>query len=720
MPRGVGLIAAGDGGNCQRSVDLSGLNPPQREAVLRTEGPLVVLAGAGSGKTRVITHRIAYLLELGVPPERIVAVTFTNKAAGEMRERIATMVGRSTASALVLGTFHSIGAQMIRTEPETFGLDSPRFSILDQGDVLGIVRGLLREHGHHGADDRRFDIAGVTGRLSLWKNAFFTSADLEREIVDEYDVVGASIYDAYEDRLRSLGAVDFDDLVCLIGKSLAANLEAREDWRSRFDYFLVDEYQDTNTAQLQMLVQMCGPPHNLCVVGDDDQAIYGWRGAKIENILRFTEMFAGAATVKLEYNYRSRPHILACANSVVRNNTARNDKTLIPTKKGGEPVDLVVAADGDQEAQWVGRQIRKLLVEQDISGTEIAVLYRSAMQAKAIEEQLQLHGIRYRVLGGQSVYDKKEIKDALAYLKAIVSPRDELALRRALETPPRGIGRQTIEALKRHATARNIPLCDAVHAAGAGNGAVEGVPTRAVAALGQFSAMVRAAQARARAEGSAAAALRGVLDHIGFKDHVRREMGSDTATDHRMTGVEWLLGSVDRYEQRRKERGKPVRWSEYFGTVALDKSATEPDAEADPEESLSGRGEITLATLHSAKGLEWDFVFLIGLEEGNLPHRRVAAPRISDAIAGDLEEERRLFYVGITRARERLWLTRTAMRLDRGREMPRPPSRFVEELPADSIRSYEIAQQEELSPNAIEDMAAAFLAMTRPPSEPAA
>jgi DNA helicase-2/ATP-dependent DNA helicase PcrA len=694
-------------------VDLSGLNPPQQQAVLCTEGPLCVLAGAGSGKTRVITHRIAHMLELGVPAERIVAVTFTNKAAGEMRERLAKMVGRGTAQDIVLGTFHSIGARIMRTEPETFGLDSPKFSILDQGDIIGMVRGLLREHGHHGADDRRFDIGGVTGRLSLWKNAFFTSKDLEREIVDEYDVVASSIYDAFEDRLRSLGAVDFDDLVCLVASSLMKNQQARDDWRGRFDYFLVDEYQDTNTAQLEMLRQLCGPPHNLCVVGDDDQAIYGWRGAKVENILRFDEMFPGGTTVKLEYNYRSRPQILECANGVVRNNKVRNDKTLIATKRPGEPVDLAIAADGEQEAQWVGRQIFKLVVEDRVGADEVAVLYRSAIQAKAIEEQLQLHGIRYRVLGGQSVYDKKEIKDALAYLKTIVTPRDELALRRALETPPRGIGRQTIEALKRHAAARNQPLIDAVHAAGASASAVEGVTSRAAAALSGFSTMIRAAQARARAEGSAAAALRGVLEQIGFADHVRREVGSDTATEHRMAGVNWLCGSVERYEERRRAKGTAPRWSEYFGTVTLDKSDSDGDEQA--EKTHDDGGEVTLATLHSAKGLEWDFVFLIGLEDGTLPHRRVAAPRISDAIAGDLEEERRLFYVGITRARERLWLTRSAMRIDRGRELPRPPSRFIEELPADSVRAYEIAKREELSPNAIGDMAAAFLAMSRPP-----
>jgi DNA helicase-2/ATP-dependent DNA helicase PcrA len=270
----------------------------------------------------------------------------------------------------------------------------------------------LREHGHHGADDRRFDVGGIVQRISLWKNAFFTADQLEREIVDEYDVTAASIYAAYEDRLRSLGAVDFDDLVCLPALRLRGDDDGRARWRDILDYVLVDEYQDTNTAQLEMLRQLCGPPHNLCVVGDDDQAIYGWRGAKIENILRFAEMFEGAQVVKLEENYRSRAPIIHCANAVVRNNKARNDKTLIPVRQGGELVTEVIAGDSAQEATWVGQQIRKLVIESRIPGDEVAVLYRSALQAKAIEEQLQEHGIRYRVLGGQSVYDKKEIKDA--------------------------------------------------------------------------------------------------------------------------------------------------------------------------------------------------------------------------------------------------------------------------------------------------------------------
>ncbi|HET6583176.1 MAG TPA: UvrD-helicase domain-containing protein, partial [Nannocystaceae bacterium] len=474
-------------------MDLSRLNPSQRAAVECTEGPLCVLAGAGSGKTRVITHRIGHLLELGVPPERIVAVTFTNKAAAEMRERLAAMVGRKVAADLVLGTFHALGARMMREDPEGFELDSARFTILDQGDVIGVVRGLLREHGHHGYDDRRFDIPAVVQRISLWKNDFVEAHDIEKHVVDEYDAVASSIYAAYDDRLRSLGAVDFDDLVCRIAARLRDDDRVRARWRSQVDYTLVDEYQDTNTAQFEMLRQLCGPPHNLCVVGDDDQAIYGWRGAKIENILRFPGLFPGTKVVKLEENYRSRAAILECANAVVRNNKARNDKKLVPTRKGGDKVQLVVAGDGAEEAQWIGRRIRKLLVEDGVSGDEVAVLYRSALQARAVEEQLQSHGIRYRVLGGQSVYDKKEVKDALAYLKTIVAPRDELALRRALETPPRGIGRQSLELLKRHAASSGGHLVDAVHDAAR----VPGLPARALTALQQFSTLVRSAQAEA-------------------------------------------------------------------------------------------------------------------------------------------------------------------------------------------------------------------------------
>ena len=694
-------------------MDLSHLNPSQRKAVVTIDGPLLVLAGAGSGKTRVITHRIQNLIGLGVPPDRIVGVTFTNKAAGEMRERLAGMVGKTVADEVLLATFHSLGARLLRMDPDGFGLPSGRFSILDQGDVFGIIRSLMREHGHHGAgEDRRYDIPAIAQRISLWKNAFlpFTLEAAEAEIIDEYDVVAASIYPAYEDRLRTLGAVDFDDLVCLVARTLAEKPEVKEKWQNKFDYLMVDEYQDTNDAQLEFLRQLCRPPHNLCVVGDDDQAIYGWRGAKVENILRFDQMFDGTTVVKLEENYRCRSQILHCANVVVAHNKTRHDKTLIPTRGEGPPVQMVIANDGPEEAQWVGKKIRSLIVDDRVSPNDIAVLYRSALQAKSIEEELQQHGIQYRVLGGQSVYDKKEVKDAMAYLKTILTPRDELAVRRALETPPRGIGRVSMGRLSNFAKENKISMLEAVHRADQ----VGGISSRGLDSLDRFSRMIRSAQIRAREHGDAAAALEYVLDTVGFVDHVKKEIGNEEAAGHRLKGVDWLKGSIGRYEQRMRQQDKKPRWSEYFGMVTLDNNNSE---DKEKEEEAKRKGQVSLATMHSCKGLEWDYVFIIGIEEGVLPHRRVSAPRASDAIAGDVEEERRLFYVGITRAREKLWLCRSKHRVERGKTVPRDPSRFIEELPDEGIELYDISSEEEMTSDAMDDMAAAFLSKIKPPGE---
>lgn len=691
-------------------MDLGHLNPSQHRAVTTTEGPLLVLAGAGSGKTRVITHRAQYLLEQGVPPDRIVAVSFTNKAAAEMRERLAGMVGRNLAGELVLSTFHSLGVRILREDPETFGLSGSRFSILDQGDVYGVVRSLLREHGHHGAGvDRRFDLGAVVQRLSLWKNAFVTPENVQDHVVDEYDVVTASIYEPYADRLATLGAVDFDDLVCRVAFVLAHDVDARNRWQGKFDYFMVDEYQDTNSAQLEFLRGLVRPPHNLCVVGDDDQAIYGWRGADVRNILAFDQHFPGAEVIKLQENYRSRGPILRAANDVVKNNKDRHEKELVITRGGGEPVNIVVAPDGHAEAGWIGRKIRSMVVDDCVPATEIAVLYRSALQAKPIEEELQTHGIAYRVLGGQSMYDKKEVKDVQAYLKALVTPRDELAVRRALETPPRGIGRVTMELLASYAKAHRVPLIEAVHR----HETIPGIGSRPAAGLARFSGLVRRAQGRMR-EAGASAALNEILETIQMRDHIRREVGSDSATDFRWGSVQWLVGSVDRYEKRMAAKGAKPKWAEYFGTLALD--GGREDKEQEDERPM---GKVTLATLHSAKGLEWDHVFIVGLEEGTMPHRRVSSPRASDAISGDLDEERRLFYVGITRARERLWLTRGAGRIDRGREVERVPSRFLEELP-DDVVDYDISKEEEMTSDDIGSMADAFLASIAPPPEPEA
>ncbi len=686
-------------------MDLSHLNPEQREAVLCTEGPLLVLAGAGSGKTRVITHRIQHMLELGIPAESIVALSFTNKAANEMRERLMHMVGKE-AERLVLSTFHSLGVRMMRSDPEGFGVPQ-RFSIFDQGDVYGVIRTCLREEGFHGnIGDRRFDVAAVAQRISLWKNEFLDEGEVKRRAkspaAGEYDEVAAAIYQAYDDRLHQMGGVDFDDLVCRIASRLREDEALRARWTDRFRYLMVDEYQDTNTAQFEMLRQLLGPQQNLCVVGDDDQAIYGWRGAKVANILGFDLYFRDAKVVRLERNYRSRPPILRAANTVIRHNEARHEKQLLPTKEGGDTVRVVVCPEAEQETKWIGRKIRDLIFDDRVPATQIAVLYRSARQAKPIEEYLQADGIPYRVLGGQAAFDKKDVKDALAYLKLIVAPWDEMALRRAMDTPSRGIGRRSVEHLTAFARQHQVRLIDAVHR----HGEIPELAKGPAAALANFSRQIRAASAKSRQQKSVIEPLRDFLSEVRLRDNILKETGNPEASKARWEGVEWLFRSVGRFEERARNQGKGS-WSEYLGNLALDRDKQKEEGEdAAP---IRIEGQVTLATMHSSKGLEWDKVFVIGAEEGTMPHKRVEAARASDAVSGDLEEERRLFYVGVTRARETLWITRAENRIHRLRNVEVKPSRFLEEL-GDTVEVYDVTKEERLTPDKMDAMADAFFA----------
>jgi superfamily I DNA/RNA helicase len=679
-------------------MDLSGLNPEQRDAVVTTEGPLLVLAGAGSGKTRVITHRVVHLLERGVAPGNVVALSFTNKAADEMRERLHKMVGKQVADALVMGTFHSLGAAMMRERPDQFGVPK-KFGILDQGDVYGVIRAVLRDLGLGGQNaERRFDLGAIAQRISLWKNDFITPHQAMNDLSfeTEYDEAAAAVYGPYEERLQALGGVDFDDLICRIARALTADPACRKYWQDKFHYIMVDEYQDTNRAQLEVVRQLAGPAENICVVGDDDQAIYGWRGAKVANILGFDMYFKRARTIKLEQNYRSFAPICRCANAVIARNTSRHDKQLVPQRRGGDKVTHVVAPDGDQESRWIGRTIFRELHEGGKQPDEIAVLYRSAKQADAIEALLQEHGVAYRILGGQAFYDKKQVKDALAYLKVMVAPSDDLATRRALDVPSRGVGLKTLEHLTEFARHRNLSLAETIHR----HEEVPDLPSRSVAGLRSFSTAIKRAQAHYYSSGSAVAPLRALLEGVGFREHMIKESG-ETAATARWDGVLWLFDALARFEQKHRAKGQ-VRYNDFFQVMNANKD--EPDDGA-------ARGKVTLSTLHSAKGLEWPIVFLIGCEEGTMPHKRVSSPRISDAIAGDLEEERRLFYVGITRARDRLYITRAATRLERGAEVPRKPSRFLDDLPDDQVTVYDVAREERLGASDIAAKADAFLAM---------
>ncbi len=659
------------------------LNAEQREAVEHGEGPLLVLAGAGSGKTRVITARIARLVGLGAKPESILAVTFTNKAAREMRDRVGRIVGPEIAKALWLSTFHRFGVRFVREESKTLGLGS-RFSIFDQGDSLGVIRQLLRGEV---PSDRRLDAQAVASRLSLWKGALL-EPDEVRAKDDEYDQAALSIYAQYEQTLQSMHAVDFDDLIVKPVKLLRDDPETRERWTARFSHILVDEFQDTSQAQLDLVRLLVNRNGNLCVVGDDDQSIYGWRGARVENILDFERYFPGASVATLDRNYRSRAAILSVANAAIGQAPKRRyAKTLKPTRDGGKPVRVCVLPEPSHEAKFVASEIRSLR-DKGVSLGEIAVLYRSNTQAKLLEEELRIEGVPYRVYGGTRLFDRKEIKDGVAYLRATLNPRDDLSLRRIINTPPRGLGAQSVKLLAEHADRAGISLSKALTQAAA----VSGLSARARDSAARFGAAIESAH-RGFHTGAFAQTAATLFSSTGMLAE-----GDDAHLKARRANLEFLLQSIGRLEKR--SRADRDALQQLLHTLSLDTS-DEPDN--------SDQQEVTLSSLHSAKGLEFSVVFLIGCVEGILPHSRTTDPKITDVTMADLEEERRLFYVGVTRAKDLLYLTRSKERLSRGRLSKLTPSRFLQGLPSDDVEVYERAESQEMGRAEVADMAKALL-----------
>ena len=660
-----------------------GLNSQQRAAVEHGQGPLLVLAGAGSGKTRVITARITRLIGDGVDPSRILAVTFTNKAATEMRERVGKLTGAHTAGAVWLSTFHSFGVRFVRAEAKALGLGK-RFTIFDQGDSLGVVRELLVAEEPTG---RRLDAQSVLSRISLWKNAML-APHMVRAKDDEYDQSAAAIYGSYEERLRTMHAVDFDDLVVKPVELLRNRAALRRRWQRRFDHVLVDEFQDTNEAQLALVRLIANERGNVCVVGDDDQAIYGWRGARVENILDFETHFPGARVTKLEYNYRSTAAILNVANAAIERSKARPYAKSLKTKRaGGDPVRLCVFAEPQQEAEFVAKEIRSLAK----AGTDLsdfAVLYRSNTQAKRIEEELRIAGVPYRVFGGTRFFDRKLIKDAVAYLRVAMNPRDELSLRRIVNTPTRGLGAQSMARVSEYGEDLGIGLLEALRRAED----IDSLSSRARRAATELAgALDRASHAFRR--GTFRAPANELFESAGL-------FRADRDEDSRRAGEQlgFLLQSIERVEARRgADRDALLHLLHH---MTLDQGQDDVEARG---------GEVTLSSLHSAKGLEFDVVFLVGCVEGVLPHARVTDPKVNDAVAGDLEEERRLFYVGVTRARRTLYLTRAKERVHRGRLVKLTPSRFLEGLPEPDVVDYEREESRELERHEIADMAKALL-----------
>jgi DNA helicase-2/ATP-dependent DNA helicase PcrA len=671
-------------------IALHELNPPQREAVVTTDGPLLVLAGAGSGKTRVITYRVAHLLDLGVPADRILAVSFTNKAADEMEERVGRLVG-ARGRRLTLSTFHALGLQILKAEREALGF-TQGFTIYDSSDQLGIIRELLRQIH---IEDRRFDAKAILFRISLAKNAFLTPQAYAEQVHeamrdDEYDLITAELYPRYEAALANFHALDFDDLITRTVRLLDEDEGVRKRWAERYRWVMVDEYQDTNRAQEKLMEHLARPSGNLCVVGDDDQSIYGWRGAEAEHILAFEHRWPGAKIVRLEQNYRSTPQILDAANGVIRNNKKRHSKTLWTARAPGDKLRMIVADDSEAEAKFVAEEIEILRATRGYALSDCAVLYRSNVQARPMEEALRNQRIEYEVIGGQSFFERKEVKDAIAYVKLTLHPRDEIALRRIINYPARGIGAATVDKLAAWAKARGVGLSDACSAVAKKEGLGElggedpapELDTRQRNAVSAFGDLIERGRVAIHT-GVIRDAVKTLLEEAGIFDDIRSAAPSQVAAQKRLEHLDGFLQALERFPS-----GALDELRAYLHRLTL--RTNDDDADDGP------RDKVTLVTLHGSKGLEYPVVFLVGMEEELLPHRRTLYPQGPDvtqaSAAGldiDLSEERRLMYVGITRAREVLYLTRSRVRGQRGGSRDRTPSRFLDEISAELYETRE-------------------------------
>ena len=669
-------------------VDLSSLNPQQREAVEHLAGPMLVLAGAGSGKTRVLTYRVAYLIDRhAVPPTDILAVTFTNKAADEMRDRIATLLG-GTIGGLQVGTFHAVAARLLRRYASVLrprvddaGREwswTPTFQIYDAEDSERLVRRILVEE--LALDPKRFSPRAVHSAISYAKNHLRTAADLAHDAAttgNAYLAHVARVFERYDQALARANALDFDDLLVKLVE-LARHPEVRERLRSRFRFLLVDEFQDTNAAQYAFLRELASPElgghGNLFVVGDDDQSIYRWRGADPTLILRFDEDFPSAKIVKLEQNYRSTARILRAANEVIRHNLTRRGKTLWTANPEGEPVRIAELPEDAAEATWIVQQIEETRRREHRPLRAFAVLYRTNAQSRALEEALRRAGIPYRLVGGIRFYERREIKDVLAYLRLIANPQDDEAFHRAIQWPARGVGDKSVDVLRAWAASQGLPVFEAARRVSEVPDLRPTVRPILAAFAGQIAKWAAQAASGARLE----ALLRDVLAEGGLWDALRQ----DEEAEERLRNVEALVAGAADFDRLweagdprvrgllAEEDGALRRLDAFLAQAALLASVDSYDPTADA---------VVLMTLHAAKGLEFDVVFIAGLEEGVFP-----LARAYDEPA-DLEEERRLFYVGVTRARQRLILTWGRRRRRGGEWLPSAPSSFLRALPEDVV-----------------------------------
>lgn len=635
------------------------LNDRQCEAVKHTEGPLLITAGAGSGKTKVLTCRIAHLLELGVAPYRILAITFTNKAAKEMKERVTNLVG-AQADSIWLSTFHSFCAKLLRFEVDGFHGYTRNFTIYDSSDQLVLVKDCLKKLN---LDDKQFTPRSVLGTISSAKNVLMDAKAFAAKASDFYEQKVADVYALYQEKLRENNAVDFDDLLFLAVRLLQENEEVREKYQSRFQYILVDEYQDTNHAQYALTQILAARWRNICVVGDADQSIYAWRGADIRNIIDFTRDYPDAASIKLEQNYRSTKTILHAANAVIDNNESRPKKTLWTENPTGNKIIHYQAQTEHDEADYIAGVIyNRHEISHEPYG-DMAILFRTNAQSRVLEEKLMRYAIPYTMVGGTKFYDRKEIKDVLAYLRLLYNPEDSLSLTRIINVPKRNIGATTMEHVAAYAEAQGISLFEALSS-------TDEIPVtkRAKASLENFAAMIF--DLLNDIEGKDVLSLiETVIKQTGYGDMLDKEAEHDPQGESRKENVGEFLSVAKDYMDSNPEGNL----QDFLENVAL---------VSDVDDFESSDSKVTLMTLHAAKGLEFPVVFLTGLDEGLFPHSRTLMD------PAQVEEERRLAYVGITRAERQLYVTNAVTRTMYGRISAYMPSRFLAEIPPQFMEDY--------------------------------
>jgi DNA helicase-2/ATP-dependent DNA helicase PcrA len=654
---------------------VEGLNENQRAAVEHSGSPLLIVAGAGSGKTRVLTHRIAYLLaERGVHPGQILAITFTNKAAGEMKERVEQLVG-PRANAMWVMTFHSACVRILRRESKKLGFTSS-FSIYDAADSKRLMALVCRDLD---LDPKRFPPKSFSARISNLKNELIDEEDFAAQASDGFEKALAQAYALYQARLREANALDFDDLIMTTVNLLRAFPDVAEHYRRRFRHVLVDEYQDTNHAQYALVRELVGtferpsdvppseydvPPAELCVVGDADQSIYAFRGATIRNILQFEEDYPDATTILLEQNYRSTQTILSAANAVIERNESRRPKNLWTDAGPGERIVGYVADTEHDEAQFVADEIDRLIDAGHARAGDVAVFYRTNAQSRVFEEVFIRVGLPYRVVGGVRFYERKEVRDVLAYLRVLANPEDSVPLRRILNVPKRGIGERAEAMIDALAQRERISFPQALRRVDE----AYGMAARSVNAVKRFNALLEELRTVVESGAGPATVLEAVLERTGYLAEL--QSSTDPQDETRIENLQELAAVALEFEQETGEGEQPGTLADFLERVAL-----VADSDQIPDEDEDGSGVITLMTLHTAKGLEFPVVFLTGMEDGVFPHMR------SLGQTKELEEERRLAYVGITRARERLYLTRATLRSAWGQPQYNPPSRFLSEIP---------------------------------------